>query len=147
MLENSWVAAQLVASQEGLSSMSEWVHKSPPLLPILSQLHLVHFIKPWYYKTDFRDNLPSMLRSPKLPLYCSYVLSDSFDVFASTCGPVDLLAAPLLRSWVGNGAAAGCGLVALMARNGDVMSQFVYWEVIHIEWWRHHLPAASSHFS
>jgi hypothetical protein len=32
MLESSWVAAQLAASQEGLSTMSEWVMLHDPYM-------------------------------------------------------------------------------------------------------------------
>jgi hypothetical protein len=42
MLGSSWAAAQLAASQEGLSFMSEWMTKFPSLLSSAIVLHEMH---------------------------------------------------------------------------------------------------------
>jgi hypothetical protein len=41
------------------------VHKNPPMVPILSQMNLVHILTPYVFKVHFSIILPSMLSSPK----------------------------------------------------------------------------------
>jgi hypothetical protein len=62
MLESSWVAAQLAASQEGLNSMSEWV-KTDYILNIPNQKDL----SPFYFRDQYLNKvLHAIIFSPSI---------------------------------------------------------------------------------
>jgi hypothetical protein len=81
----SWEAYSHSASQEishisWIQNIRYHVHKTSPLVPILSQTNPVHIFPPCFYKIHFNTNLPSMSTSPKW-FYPSYFLTKLLYVF------------------------------------------------------------------
>jgi hypothetical protein len=83
MLGISWVAAQFAASQEGLSSMSEWVRLKICGSSLIS-VHLIWFFLVW--PATLLTNLTSAVsiffcRSPNIGAICKYRYRHSFIKF------------------------------------------------------------------
>jgi hypothetical protein len=66
---NSCSYNQRISSILRNSSIHYRLHKSPPFVPILSQMNPVHTLPHYFFKTNFRNIFPSIPMTSKLSLY------------------------------------------------------------------------------